>query len=157
MTPACAICLQPLGAGEKFLLSGTEVMHRACAGTGRKTRGQLLEEGYRNALADLQHARSQLHNEEGRRRREADSHALREAQATRQATKERDEHRQRVRVLEGALEDARLALALSAPRPPAPPTHSASETRAEVSTSRPNDENDNRDGTVVRFSLLEFE
>ena len=156
MTPACAICIQPIIAGQKFLIAGTEVVHRVCATTGHKTRMQVVELELRRAREDLEHARSRLATVEARRQREADGHALREAQARRDATKERDEHRQQVRGLEAALEDARLALALSATRPPTT-THSASEMRPEVSTSAPNDAHDTRDGTEVRFSLLEFE
>ena len=152
MTPACAICLQPLDAGGKFLIAGTEVVHRACAATGRRTRGQILEEGYRNALADLQHARTRLHNEEGRRRREADSHASRQ-----KALRDHLEayHRAEIELLERAL--------ASALQPPAA-QNSARETRVEVSTTERGDTPpttpdtpDTRDDTEVRFSLLEFQ
>lgn len=46
--PECAICLKDIPAGGKFVLTGTEVVHRACALTGKQTIGWRN----RQALAD---------------------------------------------------------------------------------------------------------
>ena len=48
MTPACAICRLPLRGRDGFLIMGTEVVHRACAGRGGET---VLQEAQRESAA----------------------------------------------------------------------------------------------------------
>jgi hypothetical protein len=45
----CAICLQPIPSGSKFVLADTEVLHRACALAG----GQTVLATMRQKYADL--------------------------------------------------------------------------------------------------------
>lgn len=145
----CAICLQPIVEG-RFRLVETEVVHRQCALAGGETQGQRMRKQIaaltaqqavlqREAADKIYDAQQSLRtvNERVRRlsaeisERSADNLTLTLTVGAHQATIA--DLRQQV-----ADRDRRLATA--------PPT---STTRAE--------EQDTRDATEVRFSLLEFD
>lgn len=155
MPAICAICLQPITTGNDVRVSGTEVMHRGCAMSGRETIGQrqqrqlaelqgalvAAQEGERRQTASLQQERRRAANSErsarladervdnaGAERDEAVSRQVRAEIARDTAIRERDAAR------------ADLAKRTSVP---------------EVASSTPVD--DQQDATMIRFGLLELD
>jgi len=53
----CAVCQSPIVEPQKFVIDGTEVLHRACALSGQLTVLQRTQQ----ALANAQHAESNAH------------------------------------------------------------------------------------------------
>lgn len=147
MGATCAVCLQPIVTRNDVRVSGTEVMHRACAATGQETIG------WRNKreLADL---RAQLAQAQGGVARQRDTLARVRAanreleRLLTEANCDRDlaqaSQAQAADAMAELLQERDAALAELAKRPPAQP-----------STVAP--EEDQRDATEQRFSLLELD
>lgn len=71
---SCASCLQSIIHGQAFVLDGTEVFHRACAGQAYRSRGRLAEQRQRDLeaqLADTRRAAARVEADANRLRNEA--------------------------------------------------------------------------------------
>lgn len=164
---SCALCMQPIVGSQKFALSGSEVFHRECVvshGTvnsvGNRRRLRIVE--LEGQVAQLEialrgaQAREQTAAEELRIHRQRATDALRNSNSI---TEQRDEYRRqrdearRERDEANAARDAarrELALhqTLSGAQQHAPPAQSASD---------PAPQDDGKDATEKRFSLMELD
>lgn len=167
MAIVCASCLQPIDAGQKqFVLAGTEVFHRRCATNianshAERQRQRIIELGadaqkWRNESErllrqledygrDLDTTRDNLRKSGDELSRLGmtllDTRSAQRAELERKDTTIADLTRQR----DAARREAQLHQAISntPPRDPSPPSTPA--------------ENDDRDASAVRFSLLELD
>lgn len=155
MPATCAICLQPITTGNDVRVSGTEVMHRGCAMSGRET----IRQRQQRQLAELQGAL--VAAQEGERRQmalyqQARLRADRSKDAARLADErvdnagvERDEavsRRVRAEIARDlAIRERDTARAELSKRAQAP------------DVAPPTLVDDQEDGTSIRFGLLELD
>ena len=172
MAGSCAVCLQPIATGDKFLVAGTEVFHRACAQTrgtqpsiGNRRHARLVELEGQVRQQDLEIRRLQAHlgdlahKESGLLRLVADLRALRDEYKSQRdlarrdrdtAAENRDIARRERNDLAGQL--ATLTGELAALRALGPAPVSASQTQADPAPA-----DTGKDDTEQRFSLLELD
>lgn len=154
MPATCAICLQPIVAGNDVRVFGTEVMHRACASSGRATVGTRLQQENAKLRSDLVEA------QERARRLEGDWAIVRKNDSVRSAAA--------LRVVEQHLfealgdRDAARAAEATTGRLLTQALRERDEARAELArrTQAPDvspPAEDERDATEIRFSLLDMD
>lgn len=162
MAAVCAICEQALITGQRFRIEGCEVMHAQCARSGLPTRtGRLLVDqanaiaGHLRAMRELGERLRTIEQQTESTRRENRTHErtirdLRTQLAT--ALRERDTARSEAALHQtiAAVPDA-PPVAAPVAAPPAIPTASPN-----VSQATPAPAQDERDGSEIRFSLLEL-
>lgn len=170
MAAACAVCLAPIGRGEKFVLVGTEVIHPYCVVGHTKSTKQRLH------IIDLEHEISQMRielEESGRRAAQAvkdmnrmvqdearDYERLRdrlEAEMARVEAYRRDRDEARVQrdQSRAELEQVRRELVVARMTPVVAPAPAATVVTSAGSTSEP--AKDDRDASEIRFSLLDLD
>jgi len=143
----CAVCSHPIIPSQRFVIAGTEVVHRECARTGRVTllsRTQSMLQDARVQIAELERSRTERSTafmRENRRLRDELNQVMRERDAARA---ERDSARAEV-ALRAAMESPAPPLPAPPPPPPRPP-----------STDVPVEEEVQEDPSVIRMSLLEL-
>lgn len=166
MPAVCAVCLEPIVRGDKFMAVGTEVIHQQCVvGKTQGTRQRLQ-------IIDLQHDLAQLRiqlDEQTKRnarlyaeaerlivehaeyRRDRADRLTREIAIKDDYREQRDTARRERDALRGELELARreLLAVRSAPVLPVPV--------APVATPAPEPVKDERDASEIRFSLLDLD
>mgnify|MGYP001617547823 CR=1 FL=1 len=153
MAATCAVCMAPIIKGvDKFAISGTEVIHARCVGAGatvgtrRKLRiieqTQTIDNLRSEIGSHLVAAREERVRRAGVESREADYRRQRD-----EARRERDEA---MAARDAAVREVglRQALGIVARADPAP--------RTEV-VPVPEQANDDRDASEIRFSLLEID
>lgn len=154
MPATCAICLQPIVARNDVRVFGTEVMHTACARSGRETIGTRLQQENATLRSNLVEA------QELARRLEADWATVRRNDSARSAAA--------LRVVEQHLADAIVdrdaarAAENTAGRFLTQALRERDEARAELARRTPAPDvsppvEDERDATEIRFSLLDLD
>lgn len=149
---SCAACLRPLLRSERFLLEGTEVFHAACLGQAYRSKLRIAEQRTRELeaqLGDTRRAAARVEAEAGRFRNEATARAAEVISLEGRlagARAELDLAQERLRSRQDELQGARNQNAAL---------------RAELATvkqERVEDKHeDDRDASVIRFSLIELE
>lgn len=147
---SCAACLEPILRSQQFVLDGTEVFHRACAGQAYRSRLRIAEQRVRELeaqVADTRRAAARVEADTNRLRNEVTSKGAEVIQMVGTLSEARAlliSARERLQATEGALqsaynENAALRAELAAFKP------EASKAQEDV------------DATVQRFRMLELD
>jgi len=151
--PTCAACLRPIASRQDLVVSGFEVMHKACARLGMQTELARVRECLASANADRARAlREKTSAEENVRHQNyklAELHKrvtrLRVELSNAEIARTRAEQTEAAR----RIEIAALRAQLDSRSTPEPATQR--ETEPQIESQR------EEDGTAVRFSLLELD
>lgn len=156
MQPACAACLQPIRSRQDVVITGTEVLHKACARLGIQTELARVRECLASANADRGRALREKATAEAAHDTDRQRMLNEVLELRRIVTRLRDDldsarsltaaHERAWRVERAALLEREAAARRSTPEPASQPT-----------TEPPREPQREIDGTSVRFSLLEFD
>lgn len=157
MSGTCAACMQPMVSGERFVVSGTEILHQTCAAAGRMTElHRVRQEAHRvhaevrRMERELEQARSSARFAEERCERALGRvHAMQEGRV--RAMQEADRIHAELETVRAEAESLRVinaSLRAAMARLTSPATTQPAESRTSP---------EEQDGTRVRFSLLEFD
>jgi capsule polysaccharide export protein KpsE/RkpR len=147
---SCAACLRPIVHAHQFVLDGTEVFHRQCAGQAYRSKLRLAEQracDLEAQLADTRRAAARV---------EVETHRLRNEVTAQMAS---------VVTLEGRLAERRTQLDLAQDRLQATRSdlqaarNEAAALRAELAALKPAEQSPDEDvdATVQRFKMLELD
>lgn len=155
MTPTCAACLQPIVRPQRFLLIGTECVHRACARAGMTTQVARLQAQVADANVTIERMRREA-LQAGDRLATAIRH-LEAAQRRRDEILERMQREQAQRVQDTITAAPPVVftpgdrrpdpVVISTAPPPAAPHPEPAQVQSQLQ--------DDRDDTEIRMSLLE--
>lgn len=161
MSPTCAACLYPIIGRDSFVISGTEVVHKACARAGRQTElwrtREQLAEIRRAALSAISEARDTV-----RKATDRVEQSRRDVDAMRATVRTAEDRRRLAEARCADLENSRAATAQQRDR--ARQERDAVMARSMVSQSATPEstpdttfnENDPM-GIAARFALLELD
>lgn len=161
MARSCAACLSPIDQGDKFVLSGTEVFHRRCAGNIDRSIGQRQKQEIIRLRAEVARERAdaakfKIDAQEEKNTAERFIDRLHQSEGAHSSTaRQLEAERVQNRALSAARSQAQRELDTA--RAEIQRLQIAALERATSAIPEPVKPKDTRDDTEIRFSLLELD